>query len=164
MTTLHPTDDDDNMPPVELFHGRNIRKQNPQNWLRTLEANKFKHDSDDNTRLYTFSKHLEYNSKADTWFRDELIATQKDTWAKLVTEFNRKWPAVAKVEPTKAELQQKLLEVKLKDEEVGLKVGDDEDDQVWSHVDWAQRYPFAPYSPTTSPPGPDSATEYATSR
>ena len=60
-------------------------------------------------------------------------------WDRLVIEFNRKWPAVAKVEPTKAELQQKLLEVKLKDKEVGLKVGDDEDDQVWSHVDWAQR-------------------------
>jgi hypothetical protein len=124
---------------IELFHGRNARKQNPQNWLRTLEANKFKHDSDDDTRLYTFSKHLEYNSKADTWFRNELAPAQKDTWDKLVTEFNRKWPAVAKVEPTKAELQQKLLEIKLKDEEVGLKVGDDEDDQVWSHVDWAQR-------------------------
>jgi len=40
---------------------------------------------------------------------------------------------------TKAELQQKLLEVKLKDKDVGIKVGDDEDDQVWSHVDWAQR-------------------------
>jgi len=104
-----------------------------------LEANKFKHDSDDNTRLYTFSKHLEYNSKADTWFRDELASNQKDTWDKLVTKFNRKWPATAKVEPTKAELQQRLLKVKLKDEEVGLKVGDDEDDQIWSHVDWAQR-------------------------
>jgi hypothetical protein len=127
------------MPPVELFHGRNVRKQNPQNWLRTLEANKFKHDSDDETRLYIFSKHLEFNSKADTWFKNDLTPMQKDTWDKLVTEFDRKWPAVAKVEPTKAELQQRLLEVKLKDEDIGLKVGDDEDDQVWSHVDWAQR-------------------------
>jgi hypothetical protein len=135
--SLQSTDDD--MTSVELFHGRNIRKQNPQNWLRTLEANKFKHDSDDDTRLYIFSKHLEFNSKADTWFENELLPGQKDTWDKLVTEFNRKWPATAKVEPTKAELQQKLLEVKLKDEDVGVKVGDDEDDQVWSHVDWAQR-------------------------
>ena len=127
------------MPTIELFHGRNVRKQNPQNWLRTLEANKFQHDSDDNTRLYIFSKHLEYNSKADIWFKDELTPAQRDTWDRLTTEFNIKWPAVAKVEPTKAELQQKLLEVRLKDEDVGTKVGDDEDDQIWSHVDWAQR-------------------------
>ena len=127
------------MPSVELFHGRNVRKQNPQNWLRTLEANKFQHDSDDDTRLYTFSKHLEYGSKADKWFRDELTPIQKNTWDKLVAEFNTKWPAIAKIEPTKAELQQRLMEVKLKDEDMGLKVGEDEDDQVWSHVDWAQK-------------------------
>jgi hypothetical protein len=127
------------MPTIELFHSCNIRKQNPQNWLRTLEANKFQHDSDDDTRLYIFSKHLEYSSKADTWFKNELAPAQRDTWDKLVAEFNIKWPAVAKVKPTKAELQQKLLEVKLKDEDVGIKVGDNEDNQVWSHVDWAQR-------------------------
>ena len=136
---LRADNDDDDMPPVKLFHGRNVRKQNPQNWLRTLEANKFKFNLDDDTRLYIFSKHLEFDSKADLWFRNELIPTQKNTWDRLVAEFNTKWPAVTKVEPTKAELQQRLLEVKLKDEDVGSKVGDDEDDQIWSHVDWAQR-------------------------
>ncbi|KIM71668.1 hypothetical protein PILCRDRAFT_16840 [Piloderma croceum F 1598] len=117
MIIPHPMDNNNDMTHIELFHGQNAHKQNPQNWLRTLEANKFKHDSDDDTCLYTFSKHLEYNSKANMWFRDELTPTQKDTWDKLITEFNRKWSAIAKVEPTKAKLQQKLLEIKLKNKE-----------------------------------------------
>ena len=53
--------------------------------------------------------------------------------------FDRKWPPLVKVQPKPAERQAELLDLKLTDEEVGRKIGDDKDDQVWSHVDWAQR-------------------------
>jgi hypothetical protein len=37
------------------------------------------------------------------------------------------------------EKQVKLFELKLTEDEVGKKVRDDEDDQVYSHIDWAQK-------------------------
>ena len=127
------------MPDIEPFKGNNTRKENPQAWLRCLEGTKFKHDSDDKSRIYTFSKHLDYGSKADTWFTTELTPADKATWADLVTAFNKKWPPLVKVLPTKAEKQAELLELRLQDNEIGQKIGEDEDDLVWSHVDWAQR-------------------------
>ena len=127
------------MPDIEPFKGSNSQKENPQAWLRRLEGTKFKHDTDDKSRVYTFSKYLEYGSKADTWFTTELTAADKSSWASLTLAFDRKWPPLVKVQPKLAERQAELLDLKLTDEEVGRKIGDDEDDQVWSHVDWAQR-------------------------
>lgn len=127
------------MPDIEPFKGSNSRKENPQAWLRRLEGTKFKHDSDDKSRVYTFSKYLEYGSKADTWFTSELGAADKASWVALTAAFDKKWPPLVKVQVKPAERQAELLELKLTDEEVGRKIGDDEDDQVWSHVDWAQR-------------------------
>ena len=135
----HHSDSDDDMPDIEPFKGVNPRKENPQAWLRRLEGTKFKHDSDDKSRIYTFSKYLDYGSKADTWFTSELTAADKASWADLVKAFNKKWPPLVKVLPTKSEKQAELLELKLGEDEIGRKIGDDEDDQVWSHVDWAQR-------------------------
>ena len=37
------------------------------------------------------------------------------------------------------EKQAKLFELKLTEDEVGKKVGDDKDNQVYSHVDWVQK-------------------------
>ena len=39
----------------------------------------------------------------------------------------------------KLEKQAKLLALKLGDDEIGRKIGDNKDDQVWSYIDWAQR-------------------------
>ena len=135
----HPYSDSDEMPDIEPFKGSNSWKENPQAWLHRLEGTKFKHDTDDKSRVYTFSKYLEYGSKADTWFMTELTVANKSSWASLTSAFNRKWPPSVKVQPKPAERQAELLDLKLADEEVGRKIGDDEDDQVWSHVDWAQR-------------------------
>ena len=127
------------MQEVELFKGMDRHKQNPQNWLLKLEGSKFKYDTPDEHRLYTFSKHLEYGSKAHIWWRDELAAPDKASWAALEAAFHRKWPPIARAQPTMEEKQAKLFELKLTEDKVGTKVGDDEDDQVYSHIDWAQR-------------------------
>jgi hypothetical protein len=37
------------------------------------------------------------------------------------------------------EKQAKLFELRLTEDEMGMKVGDDEDDQVYTHIDWAQK-------------------------
>jgi hypothetical protein len=122
---------------VELFKGTDRRKQNPQNWLQKLEGSKFKFDTADEHRLYTFSKHLEYGSKAHIWWNDELTVGDKATWVTLEAAFHRKWPPIIRAQPTMEERQAKLFELKLTEDEVGTKVGDDEDDQVYSHIDWA---------------------------
>ena len=88
----------------------------------------FKHDMDDKSRVYTFSKYLEYGSKVDTWFTTELTVANKSLWASLTSAFNRKWPLLVKVQPKLAERQAELLDLKLADKEVGRKIGDDEDD------------------------------------
>jgi hypothetical protein len=127
------------MPEVEMFKGTDRRKQNPQNWLLKLEGAKFRYDTPDEQRLYTFSKHLEYGSKAHIWWRDELTLPNKTTWAALEAAFHAKWPPIARAQPTMEEKQAKLFELKLTEDEVGTKVGDDEDDQVYSHIDWVQK-------------------------
>ena len=80
------------MPDVELFKGTDRRKENPQNWLRKLEGSKFKFNTADEQRIYTFSKHLDYGSKADIWFRTELTPHDKTSWAALEAAFHSKWP------------------------------------------------------------------------
>jgi hypothetical protein len=127
------------MQETELFKGTDRRKQNPQNWLLKLEGSKFKYDTADEHRIYTFSKHLEYGSKAHSWWNNELAPNDKSTWVALEAAFHKKWPPIARAQPTMEEKQAKLFELKLTEDEVGTKVGDDEDDQIYSHVDWAQK-------------------------
>jgi hypothetical protein len=127
------------MPDVELFKGTDRRKENPQNWLRKLEGSKFKFDTADEQRIYTFSKHLDYGSKADIWFRTELTPHDKTSWAALEAAFHSKWPPLTRAVPSAEEKQVELCTLKLSEEEIGTKVGEDEDDQVWAHVDWALR-------------------------
>jgi hypothetical protein len=60
--------DSDDMQEIKMFKGTDCHKQNPQNWLLKLEGSKFKYDTADEHRLYTFSKYLEYGSKAHIWW------------------------------------------------------------------------------------------------
>jgi hypothetical protein len=127
------------MPDVELFKGTDRRKENLQNWLRKLEGSKFKFDTTDKQRIYTFSKHLDYGSKADIWFQMELTPHDKTSWAALEAAFHLKWPPLTRAVPSAEEKQVELCTLKLSEKEIGMKVGEDEDDQVWAHVDWALR-------------------------
>jgi hypothetical protein len=127
------------MQQVEMFKGTDHRKQNPQNWLLKLEGAKFRYDTPDEQHLYTFSKHLKYGSKAHIWWRDELTIPNKASWVALKAAFHVKWPPITRAQPTMEEKQVKLFELKLTEDEVGTKVGDDKDNQVYSHVDWAQK-------------------------
>ena len=86
----HPYSDSDEMPDIEPCKGSNSLKENPQAWLHRLEGTKFKHDTDDKLQVYTFSKYLEYGSKADTWFTTELTVAEKSLWASLTSAFDRK--------------------------------------------------------------------------
>jgi hypothetical protein len=125
------------MTQIELFKGSDRRKQNPQNWLLKLEGAKFNYDTADEQRIYTFQKHLEHGSRAQTWWNDELNATDKSTWAHVEAAFHKKWPPTQRVKPTMEDRQEKLFHLKLTENEVGEKVGDDEDELVYSHIDWA---------------------------
>ena len=104
-----------------------------------MERSKFKHDTLDDQKIHTFGKYLDFGSKADIWYKTELTPNDKATWPALEVAFNRKWPPVAHSVPSVEELQTKLYGMKLTEEELGQKIGDGEDDQMWSHIDWALR-------------------------
>jgi hypothetical protein len=125
------------MTQIELFKGSDRRKQNPQNWLLKLEGAKFQYDTSDEQRIYTFRKHLEHGSRAQAWWNDELTPDDKTTWEKVETAFHKKWPPAQRIQPTMEDRQEKLFSLKLTEDEVGEKIGDDEDELVYSHVDWA---------------------------
>jgi hypothetical protein len=123
---------------IPLFKGTDRQKENPQNWLQRLEGSKFKYDTPDLQCIYTFSKHLEYGSKADIWFK-ALLPTEKDMWDHLEAAFHTKWPALARAVPPMEELQTEFFALTLTDEELGLKVGQVEGEEVYTHIDWALR-------------------------
>jgi hypothetical protein len=123
---------------IALFKGTDRWKENPQNWLQRLKGSKFKYDTPDPQRIYTFSKHLEYGNKADIWFK-ALSPNKRDTWAHLKAAFHTKWPPLVQVVPTMEELQTEFFALALTDEELGLKVGPVEGEQVYTHIDWALR-------------------------
>jgi hypothetical protein len=123
---------------IPLFKGADRRKENPQNWLQRLEGSKFRYDTPDLQRIYTFSKHLEYGSKADIWFK-ALLPAERDTWDHLEAAFQTKWPPLARAVPTMEELQMEFFALTLTDEELGLKVGPVEGEEVYTHIDWALR-------------------------
>ena len=123
---------------IPPFKGTDRCKENPQNWLQRLEGSKFKYDTPDNEHIYTFSKHLEYGNKADTWFK-ALLITKKDTWEHLEIAFHVKWPPLARAVPTMEELQTEFFALTLTDEELGLKIGPVKGEEVYTHVDWALR-------------------------
>src|ERR1700685_3724433 len=85
-----PDSDSSTMVEIPLFKGTDRRKENPQNWLQTLESSNFKYDTSDLQRIYTFSKHLEYGSKADIWFK-ALGPVERDMWDHLEAAFQTKW-------------------------------------------------------------------------
>ena len=130
---------DDDMPPIEMFRGSASGKEHAQNWLRKLKANKFTTTTSDADRIFILENHLEVGSRADQWFQAIPIA-DRVKWTVVEVKFTARWPAAKKPTPTRDELHVRFTNITLGDHDLGKKVGDgEEEDQEWSHIDWAIR-------------------------
>ncbi|KAJ7453559.1 hypothetical protein B0H11DRAFT_1679450, partial [Mycena galericulata] len=89
----------------------------------------------DPEKLEFFELSLKSGSYAKSWY-NKLIATDKDTFAHLVTAFQKQWPEKEMAIREKGELQEELLSLKLQPEEVGVRVEEDGIEE-WGQVRWA---------------------------
>jgi hypothetical protein len=120
-----------------MFHGdREQDKEEPQTWLRKLERACGKTATAENL-IWTFEKSLEPEGQAEEWFQ-ALPQAEKATWAGLVMAFKREWPMEKRTELTKEEKRRKVLDIKLRKEDLGKKVGE-EGRKRWSHIEWADK-------------------------
>lgn len=120
---------------MAMFKGLgDYQKENPQNWMRQFLANKCKWNSQDQEKLWKFENSLEVDSKADTWFK-AIPAHERDTWNKLEKLFHARWPPRARVQESTKELYERLMSMKLTEEELDTKVGE-EGKETWAHVEW----------------------------
>ena len=127
------------MPVIDMFKGTGSGKEQAQNWLRKLKANKFTTTTSDADHIFIFENHLEAGSHADQWF-NAIPPTNRTKWVDVETKFTARWPVAKKPTPTRDELHVKFANIVLDDADMGKKVGTgEEEDQEWSHIDWVLR-------------------------
>ncbi|KAF8232417.1 hypothetical protein L208DRAFT_1377635 [Tricholoma matsutake] len=120
-----------------MFHGDEDQdKDEPQTWLRKLE-HACGRGATGETLMWTFKKSLEPGGQVEEWF-DGLTQAEKATWKDIMTAFKKERPMEKKLELTREEKLWKLLDIKLKKEDLGEKVGE-EGKKRWSHVKWADK-------------------------
>lgn len=116
-----------------LFRGDSMNGEKPHSWFRHLEA-RFDDATPIRTKLYKFAKSLDPGRKAEKWFQ-ALPAADTADWDLFYAAFTRKWPMPIVVEPSREELLARLRTTILKEEHLGVVMGDN--DKVYSHVAWA---------------------------
>ncbi|KAJ7203282.1 hypothetical protein GGX14DRAFT_324598, partial [Mycena pura] len=89
----------------------------------------------DPEKLEFFELSLKSGSYAKSWY-NKLAATETDTFAHLVAAFQRQWPEKEMAIREKGELQEELLSLKLRPEEVGVRIVE-EGIEEWGQVHWA---------------------------
>ncbi|KAF8231213.1 hypothetical protein L208DRAFT_1378222 [Tricholoma matsutake] len=125
------------MQDILMFHGDEDQdKDEPQTWLRKLEC-ACGRGATGETLMWTFEKSLEPRGWGEEWF-DGLTQAEKVTWKDIMTAFKKEWPIEKKLELTREEKLWKLLDIKLKKEDLGEKVGE-EGKKRWSHVEWVDK-------------------------
>jgi hypothetical protein len=120
---------------VEPFWGDGREGENAQDFMRAFLRDT--RGDDDKTKLESFENYLHASSPADEWLED-LDRADKATWAKLKEAFIKKWPKVKQAKKTQAEREDELLELRLKEEDLGKKTEVGGLD-VWTHINWADK-------------------------
>lgn len=135
----HPT------PPVTIpsdfpiFSGKaddETHKHTPTVWFQLFER-LFARGTGDEDKIYYLELSLATSSPASEWY-DKLTATEKDTWAKIKTQFHAKWPATKSAEASIPSRRAAMWEMKLDEEELGKMEGEKKS-RVYTHVGWANR-------------------------
>lgn len=120
-------------PEGKLFRGDGMNGEKAHTWFRHLEG-RFNDTTTIQAKLYKFAKSLDPGRRAEKWFQ-ALPAADKTDWDLLYAAFTRKWPMPFVVEPSREELLTRLRTMVLKEEDLGVLMGDE--DKVYSHVAWA---------------------------
>ncbi|KAJ7190726.1 hypothetical protein GGX14DRAFT_603802, partial [Mycena pura] len=91
----------------------------------------------DDEKLEFFELSLKSGSYAKSWY-NKLPATDKDTFKNLVMAFQKQWPEKEMAEKEKGELQEELLSLVLRPDDVGVRIEED-GIQEWGHVRWVTK-------------------------
>jgi hypothetical protein len=119
---------------VTAFQG-DVDDENPEDFLRAF-FRRMGNNSDE-TKLAQFPYYLQADGAADEWF-DDLADEEKETWASLVTAFQKRWPRKTQAKKTDEEYEDDIMGRKLKTEDLGKKekvAGRD----VYTHIAWADK-------------------------
>ncbi|KAG2159487.1 uncharacterized protein EDB93DRAFT_290564 [Suillus bovinus] len=107
-----------NLPP--LFHGH--YDENSASFIRSFERFIIiNHVTDEATKMLLFNTFISAGSKADVWWTN-LSTQEKSTWTAVKTAFLTKWPAIVVAVKTQGEYLKDLLELRLKEDEVGERI------------------------------------------
>ena len=119
----------------KLFRGDYSAGEKPHIWFRRLEG-KFNEETKLATKLYRFAKNLEPGRPAELWYKG-LSGDKKLDWEDFYKTFTGRWPLPTIVEPSREELLEKLSQMKLTNDDIGVMTERD-GDRVYTHVVWAE--------------------------
>ena len=127
------------MPAIDIFKGTGSGKEQAQNWLHKLKANKFTTITSDANHIFIFKNHLEADSHTNQRF-NAIPPADHTKCVNVESKFTARWPVAKKPTPTQDKLHAKFTNIVLDDTDMGKKVGTGkEEDQEWSHIDWVLR-------------------------
>ncbi|KAJ6610173.1 hypothetical protein B0H10DRAFT_2225304 [Mycena sp. CBHHK59/15] len=119
----------------KLFKGDGIG-ENTTDFLNAIRCrNLLSPTWQDDQKLEYFELSLKSGSYAKSWYT-KLLPMEKDTFKNLVIAFQKQWPEKEMAVREKGELQEELLTMKLRVEEVGVRVEEDGIEE-WGQVRWA---------------------------
>jgi hypothetical protein len=116
---------------VAPFFG-NKKDENPENFMRSF----YRHmeTANDDTKKQQFPNFLEADSVADKWF-DGLTQAEKKDWTAIETVFRKRWPRKKTAKKTTEEYEKKILDFRLKMEDLGKKETAS-GREVHAHITW----------------------------
>ncbi|KAF5378164.1 hypothetical protein D9615_007525 [Tricholomella constricta] len=133
-----PAQDDMVESEVKRFHGRDDdENESPKDFLKDLERTFMQKSWNDTQKVAWFELSLLGGSPAEEWY-ESLPATTTAVWTDLRAAFRLRWPAKTAVRKTQEERQAELMEAKIKEATLGLKVKVN-GTEVWTHVAWADK-------------------------
>ena len=94
-------------------------------------------DKSDETRKAQFAYYLQPYSVANDWFAN-LLDEEKKSWASIEAAFGKRWPKKKLVKKMEEEYEDKILNRKLKEEDLGKKEKVPGMD-MYTHVAWADK-------------------------
>lgn len=122
---------------VKFFAGGKDDSEDPQDFLKGIKRYMMMKTFEEAAKIEYFTLCLKSRSPAEIWW-DALAPTDKDTWAKVQTEFEKRWPAKPVTAKTTAEKQAMLEGEILKESELGTRISVGGIDE-YTHVVWADK-------------------------
>ncbi|KAJ6603400.1 hypothetical protein DFH09DRAFT_1354627 [Mycena vulgaris] len=133
----------------KMFYGDGrVGDWNPRDYIKKIKRGFVGRTGvGENDKVEMFGLSLASSSAAEAWF-DALPPADTASWAMLEAAFNKKWPKEAPEEKSAQELSDEMMELELREDEMGKKVEVD-GIAVYGHVRWAKRMAILSEKDTT---------------